>query len=351
MAMDIRYLILCLTTRCNLACTYCYHGESAEPMDMSWSVLDRALDRVGPEKGPFHLQLTGGEPTLVPALIERAVRKVRIPGRSDTIGIQTNGTCLNPDLVELFRTFDVQVGVSLDGPPAVHHALRGQASQTLHGLQLLEARGVPFRVTTVVSRENVGHLDRLVWLLAGFGQARDIGLDLLVHKGRAIHGGAVAPADVPALRSGLHAMVAALQAVNRRRPIPLQLRELELLRRPGSTSTNLRFFCHASRGQSVAVHPDGRIFPCGQTLGDPHFAAGTIERPEPARLTVLQGIHLASENCRSCPLQGCCPGECPSRLHANRSVNPTLACELYRALWEAEYGFPAMNFRPAWSKH
>jgi len=260
---------------------------------------------------------------------------VRIPGRSVTIGIQTNGTCLNPDLVELFRTFDVQVGVSLDGPPAVHHALRGQASQTLRGLQLLEARGVPFRVTTVVSRENVGHLDRLVWLLAGFGQARGIGLDLLVRKGRAIQGSAVAPADASALRNGLHAMAAALQAVNRWRSVPLQLRELELLRRPGSTSTDPRFFCHACRGQSVAVHPDGRIFPCGQTLGDPNFAAGTIENPEPACLTVLQGIHLTSEHCRSCPLQRRCPGECPSRLHANRSDNPTLACELYRALWEA----------------
>lgn len=337
--MDIRYLILCLTTRCNLACTYCYHGESPEPMDMSRTVLDRALDCLKPEEGSFHLQITGGEPTLVPALIEQAVRLARIPGRSVTIGIQTNGTCLNPDLVELFRTFNVQVGVSLDGPPAVHQELRGQVSQTLRGLQLLEARGVPFRVTTVVSRVNVGHLDRLVWLLAGFGQARGIGLDLLVRKGRAIHGGDgdVAPTDVPALRSGLHAMVAALQTVNRRRSIPLQLRELELLRRSGSTSTDLRYFCHACRGQSVAVHPDGRIFPCGQTLGDPHFAAGTIERPEPARLIVFQGVHPASGHCRSCPLQGRCPGECPSRLYSNRSVNPTLGCELYRALWEAKY--------------
>jgi uncharacterized protein len=74
------------------------------------------------------------------------------------------------------------VGVSLDGPPAVHEQQRGMAAETLRGLKLLEREGIPFRVTTVLTQTNVRVLDRLVLTLAGFACAGGIGLDLLVNK-------------------------------------------------------------------------------------------------------------------------------------------------------------------------
>lgn len=301
---------------------------------MSEDVLERALDLAGAGNGPFHLQLTGGEPTLVPTLIEKAVRRARGHTRPCTIGIQTNGTCLDPDLARLFKRFDVRVGVSLDGPPAVQQALRGQAAQTLNGLRILETRNVPFRVTTVVSHSNVGHLDRLVYMLAGFGQARGIGLDLLVKKGRAERGSAVLPADVPALRRGVRAMLWVLKAVNDRRMMPLQLRELELLKKvPAAKDRQHRSFCYACQGESTAVHPDGRLFPCGQTLGDERFTAGDVWKPDLERLMLLKACQPATDPCDNCPVCGRCPGECPSRLYYNQADAPALACELYRVLW------------------
>ncbi|HPA13655.1 MAG TPA: radical SAM protein [Desulfobacterales bacterium] len=332
--MNIRYLILSLTTRCNLACAYCYNGEVREFMDMSEAVLDKALDLVEPGNDPFHLQLTGGEPTLVPTLIERAVRRARGLTRPCTIGIQTNATRVTPDLVKLFKRFDVRVGVSLDGPPSIHQALRGQVAQTLSGLRILENHNFPFRVTTVVSQSNVGHLDQLVYMLAGFAQARGIGLDLLVRKGRGGRGDTVEPADVPSLRSGVRSMLWVLKAINDRRMTPLQLRELELLKKVSAArGQEQRFFCYACRGESAAVHPDGRLFPCGQTLVDARFAAGDVWKPDPERLKLLSAYRLANEQCNRCPVNGRCPGECPSRLHYNQADAPALACELYRTLW------------------
>jgi sulfatase maturation enzyme AslB (radical SAM superfamily) len=38
-------------------------------------------------------------------------------------------------------------------------------------------------------------------------------------------------------------------------------------------------FCHACRAESLAEQPDGGIFPCGQTMGDAHFAARTFWAP------------------------------------------------------------------------
>ena len=336
--MNIRYLILPLTTRCNLSCSYCYNGDPSDPKDMSEALLDKALALVEEAgEGPFHLQLTGGEPTLVPELIALAARRARELTRPCTIGIQTNGTRLTSELADLFDEFDIQVGVSLDGPPSVQEALRGRAAQTLNGLKLLEVRGIPFRVTTVISQRNVGSLKQLVWLLAGFSQARGIGLDLLVQKGRTVNRGDVLPAEVPALRDGVRRMIEALKAVNGRRRIPLQLREWSLIEQLLPKKGEKRSFCRACRGQSIAVHPDGRLFPCGQTLGDPRFAAGAVEAPDIERLNGLLSEELASDRCRTCPLEDRCPGDCPSRIHYNRARASAQACELYRTIWETVY--------------
>ena len=339
--MDVRYLILSLTNRCNLNCVYCYNGEIREATEMSVAVLEKALELAGKGDKPFHMQLTGGEPTLVPELVEAAVRGAKGVGRACSIGLQTNGTLLTPGLAKFLRENRVQAGVSLDGPPAVQDALRGQAGATLRGLQLLDAQQVPFRVTTVVSGNNAKYLDRLVYVLSSFAHARGIGLDLLVDKGRANGSADVFPADPQTLRDGIRAMVAALEAVNRKRRVPLELRELKLLncsREQGDDSAEQAPFCHACRGQSVAVHPDGRLFPCGQTLGDPRFQAGDVWSPEPEKLKVGGNVHMDSEECGKCPLQGFCPGDCPSRLHYNRNSGQRLVCELYRTLWNAGVG-------------
>ncbi len=330
--MDVRYLILCLTTRCNLACAYCYHGEVPSGMDMSAEVLSKALRLAESGSESLHVQLTGGEPTLLPEVIIRTVETIRKFTRPVTIGIQTNATHFTPELVAFLKRHQVQVGVSLDGPPAIQDKLRGRAADTLKGIGLLEASETPFRVTTVLSRENVGQLDRLVLTLAGFQTARGIGLDLLVKKGRASTG--MAPAEPVALQRGISAMLKTLSAVNGRRRIPLTLRELELLNRSQPLKKLPRVFCRAARGQSLAVTPDGRLFPCGQCLGDEAFAAGDVWHPEPERLTGLADYRLSNSECGNCPVNGRCPGDCPSRIYYNHGQDRNLSCVLYRTLWE-----------------
>ena len=66
---QINYLILALTTRCNLRCRYCYHGNPAARLDMDPSILERALMRAATGNRPLHIQLTGGAPCLGPELI------------------------------------------------------------------------------------------------------------------------------------------------------------------------------------------------------------------------------------------------------------------------------------------
>jgi uncharacterized protein len=333
--MEIRHLILCLTTRCNLACAYCYHGGGGEKTDISDEILSEALRLAGSGSKPLHVQLTGGEPTLRPERIIQAVRAIRDLPRPTTIGIQTNATLLTQELADFLRHYQVQMGISLDGPPAIQERLRGRTADTLRGLSILESRRIPFRVTTVVSRENARQLDRLVLALAGFRWARGIGLDLLVKKGRANTSSLLTPRPSE-LRKGVSAMVKALSAVNAHRSHPLILRELELLRRPRPAGNRPSAFCRAARGQSLAVHPDGRLFPCSQCLGEDAFGAGDVWDPAPAGLMRMADHRLIHGGCPDCPVNGFCPGDCPSRIFHNREQEKPLVCTLYRTLWESE---------------
>ncbi len=326
-----RMLILVLTTRCNLSCRYCYMTASTSGSDMSADVLEKALNMILPGQ-PCHVQLTGGEPTLVPELIEKTAWLLRTRHTESSLAIQTNATLLTPDLLDLFKKCRIQVGVSLDGPPDIQQILRGKADRTYRGLQLLENLEVPFRVTTVVSQINVVHLPKLALLLSGFRQARGLGLDLLVGKGRAASINGPSPAHPEALSQAVAAMFNALVFINKQRERPLQLREMEMLLRKGGAG-RVASFCHACRGECVAVNPDGRIFPCGQTLGDEKFAAGDVWNPDPAKLHVLSGRLLTNADCRDCELGGACPGECPSRLHYNTPDGASLVCTLYKTLW------------------
>jgi uncharacterized protein len=327
----IRYLILSLTTRCQLQCRYCYNGSPSLIEDMPDEVLRRAISLAAGHDHGFHLQITGGEPTLVPELIAQAADVARQTGRCRSIGIQTNGIELSPSLLNFFKTHRFQVGVSVDGPPAVQQQQRGMAAETFRGLGLLESAGIPFRMTTVVTQANAARLDQLVLAVAGFSRARGIGLDLLVRKGRSRNASTVLPADAYALKAGLQKMVATLDAVNARREVPIRLRERDLVSNAGS---NISSFCHACLAQSMAVNPIGELFPCGQTIGDPRYAAGTVWEPELDTLGSLSNCSPRNARCNDCSLQGDCPGDCPSRLHYNRNENPGLVCDLYQALLE-----------------
>ena len=297
---------------------------------MSEAVMDQSFNFVASQTEPFHLQITGGEPTLVPESIERAITLARATGKCHSIGLQTNATCLTPELLTLFKTHGVQVGVSLDGPPAVQERQRGKAAETLRGLQMLEASAIPFRITTVVTQASAATLDKLVLTLAGFGGALGIGLDLLVAKGRATNSSLAKPATTATLEIGMKRMLTVLTEVNRRRRTPIHLREQDLIVGRGG---KLSAFCHACREESLAVTPDGRLFPCGQTLGDKAFAAGTVDQPCWERLSTLRAYKPTGTVCTNCDLEAVCPGDCPSRLYYNQNRGTDLICTLYRSIW------------------
>ncbi len=330
---DPRFLILALTNTCNLGCAYCYRGDALADDTMPPEMIEQSIALAEQSGHPFHVQLSGGEPTMMPHLIEHAAQTLRKRGCRASLAVQTNGTLIDRPLARMFKQYDIQVGVSLDGGVALQERLRGRAADTLKGMKMLEAEDIPFRVTTVVSHENADHLAELVVLLSTFANAGGIGLDLLTLKGRVAASDRIRPAEPSQLKNGLNRMMKMLTVVNRRRFRPLRLREAELLKRFEQTP-RAAHFCYAARGQSLAVAPDGALYPCGQVMGDADCDLGTLDAPDVSRLKILSRYRLPETDCADCPLNTCCPGECPSRLKYNGPETGRLACVMYRTLYD-----------------
>jgi len=333
----VRYLTLWPTARCTLDCAYCYRAlRGGRPMPPE--VADRAIDLAAAGGAPFHLQFAGGEPTLVPDLIARVVDRVRSRGLAATIAVQTNGTRITPGLADLLARGRVEVGVSLDGPVAVHDRLRARGASTLRGLGTLCERGVRVQVTAVLTAANAAHLPELALLLAAFPTVRGLALDPLVLSGSAAGRADLlcpAPLIVEAVR-GLHERIVQLERVRGTR---MTWRELELVRRclrrpPGGAGGA---YCHAVRGESLAVAPDGSVHPCSQAVGLPHRAAGTVDGVDHRALErAFAGTARLRGPCDGCPLAGRCPGDCPSRLSATPAGTGAAMCLIYRTLAELE---------------
>jgi uncharacterized protein len=161
-----------VAARCNLNCSYCYvfnKGDTTwreRPARMSQEVFEAGIARLREAclrsgRDEVSVTLHGGEPTLVgPARARAFFEAARrgLDGVADVrLAIQTNATRLTGEWVQLFAEYRVDVGVSMDGPPAVHdrervdHRGRGSHGAVLRGLDLLREGGVPFAVLSVVN--------------------------------------------------------------------------------------------------------------------------------------------------------------------------------------------------------
>ncbi len=291
--MSPELLVLLLTTRCNLACKYCYLACGQEGEDMPWEVFRAVLARL--RITPREVILSGGEPTLVPDLLRRIVKALRERFPRLRLSLQTNGTLLEPKLIEFLQVFRVGLGVSLDGPPEINEALRGGTGAVVKGLRLLADQGLACGVTVTVTWANARRLGETVLFLGQFSAVASFGLDILRPVGRGQREDLPPKAD---LRVGLIRAQEALfwLAAHGR---TLVFREAQRRKEKGS-------YCPAQRGTALVITPNGDAYPCASLVGQERFFMGNIGNGEllPKKLP---------DPCGTCIFRETCPGRCPSR--------------------------------------
>lgn len=156
---------------CNLSCTYCFFLDKellyeGDRFHMSEETLEAYIRQLvaAHRVSPVTVAWQGGEPTLMGVDFFRRAMEIeeryRRPGMSFLNTIQTNGTLLTDEWCEFFREHDFLVGISIDGPRALHDAYRvnkrgeGSFDKVMRGLQLLQRHGVEYNILTTVNRIN-----------------------------------------------------------------------------------------------------------------------------------------------------------------------------------------------------
>ena len=132
-AYDPEGLTLVLTTRCSLACRYCYASGGDRPRVMTWDVARRGIDwffghtarAARPQaRIMFH---GGGEVTTESRLLRRCVDYVRCQGRlsgvQPSISAGLNGVMKRSMVRWVVENLDGAT-VSLDGLPEIHNSQR-----------------------------------------------------------------------------------------------------------------------------------------------------------------------------------------------------------------------------------
>lgn len=193
--------IIHLTQRCNLGCSYCHSAAipvTAKGRDLLPEKADQIADfisRVPTSRISINFQ--GGEPTLMPDLIERIMIRLETACKSRQIplhaSITTNGTLIDSRLIAIFRRFAISTTISLDGPQDVHDSIRqysdgsGSYADAVEGRNRLlndgnlDSRGV----ILVLTRHSVDRIEEIINHSVDLGQ-RVINLKPVTKLGRGV---------------------------------------------------------------------------------------------------------------------------------------------------------------------
>lgn len=336
-------LVLSLTERCNLRCTYCYYKVSheARSLVMSDDVMEAAIRLAFNrtlELGQRFLNITffGGEPLLRMDSIYRGVEFAKAVVREKfgekfesgicpdstppdifrlRFAVNTNGTLLDSDIIDYLKRENFRIFLSLDGPEHHHNICRrqvgGEGSFKLiepHIPALLQLDTV---VLSVVTRENMRTLSEAVrWV-----QARGF-LNMTTSV------------DFDGQWTGEEFDVLAAE-YEKLAKFWIELRRKDVKFYLGTIQDKLKFrltgqrhrtsSCHVAAG-IVACAANGNLFPCTRFISSkpdaPYILGNVFDEPAsifdgPVARDIRDFFDRDKEDCKGCAIRFRCHGhEC-----------------------------------------
>jgi uncharacterized protein len=343
---------------CNLDCEYCFFlaKEALYPgssFRMSDEVMRTYLTQLleshrGPE---VTVAWQGGEPTMMGLPFFRRTVEVAAalarPGQRVEHTMQTNATLIDDEWAAFLAEHDFLVGVSIDGPPALHDAYRVDkgGKRTFHrvvrGLERLKTHGVRWNVLTTVNRANQDHGLEVYRFLRDELGAEFVQLIPVVQQ-RA--DGTTGATDWSVTREGYGRFLVEVfdewvrHDVGR---VYVQMFDSTLagyVGVPGSMCVH-----SATCGTAVALEHTGDVYLCDHFVDPEHLLGNLTERPLPELVGSPQqrafGVAKRDrlpQECRECPVRFLCHGGCPKdRFLPTAAGAPELnhLCPSYRAFF------------------
>lgn len=257
-----------VTDICNLSCRHCLFGASpAKGRTLAPELLQGALHQAL-ALGCRLFSFTGGEPFLYPEFL-RLLGRLLGENRDVHVAVLTNGMLVDRDLDALSALERIHLQVSLDGLEGCHDRLRGRGSyqKVVQNLKALGDLGIPVTISVALSAENIEDLLPLVEVAAGLGVAS---IHLLYHfvRGKGSVEQFIGPDIIwPAL----------VAAWRRATELGLSIDNIEIMRSQVFATPGTRHDLSNAAWESLAVGPDGRVYPSPALVGKRECRCGHLD--------------------------------------------------------------------------
>jgi uncharacterized protein len=347
---------------CNLGCKYCfflskkrlYPGSSFR---MSDELLESYIRQyIEAQKLPqATIAWQGGEPTLMGLdFFRRSIRyveKYRRPGMTVQYTIQTNGTLLDDEWCRLFRQNNFLVGLSLDGPRAMHDSFRVDKSgrptfdRVMQAARLLREHRVDYNILTTVHAANADHPVEVYRFLRDDVGANFIQFIPIVERDNETgfqEGTEVTKRSVKPAQFGRFLTSTFDEWVKRDvGKVFVQIFDVALAAWSGVPAGICAF--SPTCGTAMAMEHNGDMYSCDHFV-EPKYFLGNIKEKHMAELAASKKqrrfgqakLDTLPDYCRKCEVLFVCHGECPkNRFTKTPDGEPGLnyLCEGYRAFF------------------
>lgn len=311
--------LLAVTSKCNIACTYCYEA-GVQGANMGDDVVEGVLrwfERRIVNDGirGIHPGLFGGEPLMRPATLLRLMDGLnRLSARYGTAAsyyCSSNGLLLTPALArQLAARGLAQIQISLDGPQAIHderrvgHHGEGSYAKSVQAVQLAVDHVPQVTVKVNFDRHNRGFVHQVFDGLvdAGLAGRVDVKLEAIAYQfadsGVAHDPSLPIPPESPELADAYNEL--SLEALHR---------GLKVSRDTAHTTP-----CMFSSEHGVLIGPEGEIYKCISLVGRKEFAVGSVFDDDyvTAEYEAQMDAYKRTVDCyeERCPYIPVCAGGC-----------------------------------------
>ena len=316
---SITKLLLMVTEKCMLNCSYCYIPDSPgyinnnQKKDMSWEVAKEAIDvfrtiikRNGQRR--VHVRFHGGEPLLNFQVIKRSILYIEaLFAEIDVVfHINTNGVVMNREIASFLCHHEVNVEVSLDGVREVHNSSRpfvngtGSFDYAIAAIEKLREYNPSFsniNLAVTLCKSNYMKLNDIVDLAVQL-KLTEIEVNTLLFE----H-----PLDILEDIDARVDCLVKMRIYGASKGVSVRGKWFKLYEHLFNPVLN---YC-GRMGQQIGVNNLGEVFLCTglmQSFG--HISKWDEIVNSPEYLSICMRVVGNIADCRNCPIEGMCAGGC-----------------------------------------
>jgi uncharacterized protein len=318
---------------CNLDCRYCYYlkKELLYPESRSFRMSDDLLEEYIAQQmaivpgSEILFSWHGGEPTILGLDYFRRIvelqRKHCPPGKHIANGIQTNGVLLTDEWCRFLAAEHFGVGLSLDGPKALHDAYRmakdqgATHQQVMSGYRMLRRQEIPVDLLCVIHAQNVQHPLDVYHFFKEIG-VQYLSFIPLVEPQPTIPGG-VSERTVPAEAFG-DFLCAIFDEWVRHDMGRIIVQSFEEAARPAYGLKHSLCVFRPTCGDVPVIEHNGDVYQCDHFVTPEHRLGNIRETPlaelleSPSQAAFGQAKQEALPRaCQACDVRAMCNGGCP----------------------------------------